>query len=31
MILAVGFSGIADIMWGGGMKMINDKSEDGKL
>jgi hypothetical protein len=30
MILAAGFSGIADITWDGGMKMMNDKSEDGK-
>jgi len=30
MTLAVGFSGIADITWGGGIKMMNDKSEDGQ-
>jgi len=30
MILAVGFSGIVDITWGAGMKMMNDKLKGGK-
>jgi hypothetical protein len=30
MIPAVGFNGIADITWGAGMKMIDDKLKDGK-
>jgi hypothetical protein len=30
MILAVGFSGIVGITWGAGIKMTNDRLEDGK-
>jgi hypothetical protein len=30
MILAAGFSGIVAIIWGAGMKMMNDKLKDGK-